>query len=231
MSRFSRQRRVVGVGLSALIVLVLAALAMRLSGPGGPAPAPPIVGGQVVSGQISYNVNFNELVSSGVILPFDIPEAITANLNYSNGTGSNQVDTIYGASLSLAGTTTTLNLQSLTDPSGASIDFARVRELIVINPSTTAGYDVKVEAGASSGWTVLPPSSNPLYARYGGSLRISDPVSTGSGNGNVVTSSLKNVTLDPGANTVTVYVLLIGGSAACVLIFVPRSDRRHRRPA
>jgi hypothetical protein len=227
MSRFYAERRMFAAAavvlLGALVAVVL--LWRPAAGPKRPA----IVGGQVVSGQISYNVNFNELVSSGVILPFDIPEQITANLNYSNGTGSNQVDTIYAVSVSLAGTPTTLNLQSLTDPAGVGINFARVRELIVVNPTTTAGFDVKIEAAASNGIAWLPSSSTPLFARYGGSQRISDPISTGSGNGNVITSSSKQVTLDPGTNTVTVYLLFIGGSAASVVLYIPRSVRRPAR--
>lgn len=172
--------------------------------------------GQTISGNITFNAAFTEAVSTGVITPYQIPATIAANLSYGTGTGSNQVDTMYGKQLSLAATPTTLDLTSLTDPAGISITFARVREFIVVNLSTTAGQDVKIEQGASNGWAMLPAnaSANPLYARYSGSARISDPVSTGSGNGNVAGSTSKTVELDPGANTVSVYVLILGGSAA-----------------
>lgn len=170
--------------------------------------------GQVITGNCSMNLAFTESVNSGVIVPYSIPATVSANLSYANGTASNQVDTIYSKQITLSATTTTLNLTTLTDPAGNSINFARVREFIVVNTSSTAGYDVKVEAGASNGWSPLPPSTSPLYARYSGSLRISDPVSTGTGNGNVVTSTSNTITLDPGANTITVNVLIVGGSAA-----------------
>lgn len=168
--------------------------------------------GQVVSGTVTFNASFTETATA--IGTYQIPAVLSSNLSYANGTASNQVDTIYAKTLTLSGATTTIDLTSLTDPAGNSINFARVREFIVVNTATTAGYDVKVEAGASNGWAVLPPSTSPVYARYSGTLRISDPVSTGGSNGNVVGSSSKTITFDPGSNTVIIYVLAVGGSAA-----------------
>lgn len=187
--------------------------------------------GQVVAGNVTFNAAFTETVSSGVIQTYSVPATISSNLSYANGTASNQIDTIYAKALTLSGATTTIDLTSLTDPAGNSANFARVREFIVVNTSTTAGFDVKVEAGASNGWSVLPPSTSPVYARYSGILRISDPVSTGSGNGNVVGSTSKTVTFDPGANTVIINVLIVGGSAAFVVILPIGLRRRFRRLA
>jgi hypothetical protein len=168
--------------------------------------------GQVVVGTVTFNASFAETATA--IGTYQIPAVISSNLSYANGTASNQVDTLYAKTITLASTTQTLDLTSLTDPAGNSINFARVREFIVVNNATTAGYDLKVEAGASNGVIFLPPAANNLYARYSGSLRISDPVSTGSGNGNVVGSTTKTITFDSGSNTITFYVLIVGGSAA-----------------
>lgn len=172
--------------------------------------------GQVVTGQVTFNASFAESVTTGAVVNYQIPATVSANLTYTNGTASNQVDTIYARQISLAATTTTLDLTSLTDPAGNSINFARVRELIVQNLSATAGRDVKIYAGASNGWAPLPASSdtNYLYARYSGVFRLSDPVSTGSGNGNVVSGTSKTIVLDPGSNTISVNVIIVGGSAA-----------------
>jgi hypothetical protein len=170
--------------------------------------------GQVIAGNVTFNAAFTEAVSSGVIVPFSVPATISQNLGYTNGTASNQVDTLYAKQLTLAGATTTIDLTSLTDPAGVSVNFARVRELIVVNTATTAGFDVKVEAGASNGWAPLPTSADPLTARYGGSIRLSDPVSTGASNGNVTSGTSKTITFDPGANTCIINVLIVGGSAA-----------------
>lgn len=187
--------------------------------------------GQTITGNVTFNAAFTEAVSAGVIVPYQVPATISSNLSYANGTGSGQVDTLYAKALTLSGATTTIDLTSLTDPAGVSINFARVRELIVVNTATTAGYDVKVESGASNGWSVLPPSSAPVYARYGGILRISDPTSTGGGNGNVVGSTSKTITFDPGSNTVTINVLIVGGSAALTPAFLLLGLRRYRRRA
>ena len=179
-------------------------------------PAVAFATGQVVTGTVNMTANFTEASPSGALTSYSIPANVLAGYTYTNGTATGQVDTIYAKTLTLSGATTTLNLNSgLTDPAGNSVVFARVREFIITNTATTASYDVKVEAGASNGWAVLPPSTAPVYARYGGgSIRISDPTSTGGGNGNVVSSSSCNITLDPGANTVTVNILIVGGSAA-----------------
>src|SRR5208337_1375716 len=166
----------------------------------------------VVSGSVSAGASFQQAVSG--LVAYNIPLSISAGTSYANGTASSNVNLCYAAQLTLAGAPQTLNLQSITDPSGATITFARVREFWIQNIDTTAGHDVKVESGASNGVTWLPPAANYLPCRYGATIKISDPLSTGAGNGNVVGASTMNVTLDPGANTVIVNVLIVGGTAA-----------------
>jgi len=171
--------------------------------------------GQVITGTVTTNAAFVESVSSGVINPYQIPANIVGSLTYTNGTASNQVDTLYAVSLSLASTTQTIDLTSLTDPAGVSINFARVREIWVVNTSTSAGFTLNVQAGASNGFTTaLPLAANTLKVPYSGALRLSDPVSTGASTGFYVDSTHKTITFDSGAHTVTFYVLLVGGSAA-----------------
>ena len=129
-----------------------------------------------ISGQVSFGSSFQQTISG--LVAYNIPLTISSGTSYGNGTTSGNVNIAYAAQLTLAGTPTTINLQSCTDPSGASISFARVREFVVLNTALTAGYDVKVEAGSSNGVIFLPPSTSPLYCRYGASLKISDPNST-----------------------------------------------------
>lgn len=178
-------------------------------------PAAAYATGQVVTGNVTFTASFNVLKSSGLINPEPFSQAIQQNVSYANGTGSAQVDTFYAAQLTLAAAPTTLNLTSLTDPAGNSINFARVRELIVQNTnSANPGFDVKVEAASSNGVAFLPPTTAPLMCRYGSVVHVSDRYSTGSGNGNVTTpSTATSITLDPGANTVVVNVIMVGGSA------------------
>jgi hypothetical protein len=175
----------------------------------------------VVTGSITLSVAFQEYVTSGVISPETLPAALSAlgqasgSLSFTNGTASLQVDTLYAKPLVLSGTTTTVDFTSVTDPGGASVTFARSRLFFVYNPDTNSTHDVGVYHGASNGWAQLPASGNPLYARNnGGFILLVDPLSTGSATGNVITSTSKTVTFDPGANTVTIYVIMVGGSAA-----------------
>jgi hypothetical protein len=177
--------------------------------------------GQVVTGAVTFTSSFGVFQSTGFIVPQWIYGTLiaagtnAATLTYSNGTASGQVDTLHCKPYVLAAATTTIDLTSLLDPAGNSIDFARVREFQVYNPAATAGYDVQVYAGATNGWAQLGPSTSPQYARaIGGLVRLSDPQSTGSGNGNIVSGTSKTVTFNPGSNTITIYVLIAGGSVA-----------------
>lgn len=166
--------------------------------------------GQVVTGNMTFNASFAETATA--LSTYSIPLSISSNTAYINGTSSGQVDTVYAKTITLAATTQTIDLTSLVDPAGNSINFARVREFVVANNDPTAGHDLKVEAGASNGWAVLPPLATPAYARYSGSLKYSDPKSTGAGNGNLVSSTSKTITFDSGANTITFSLLIVGSS-------------------
>jgi hypothetical protein len=168
--------------------------------------------GQVVTGSVNMTASFAEVATGGITSNL-LSQVISKINTYTNGTGSNQVDTIYAATLSLAATPTTIDLSTLTDPSGASINFARVREFIVQNTDAAAGHDVTLTQGASNGVTFLPATGG-IPARYSSIVRISDPVSTGATNGNYVDSTHKTLKLDPGANTIQVLILIVGGSAA-----------------
>lgn len=171
-----------------------------------------------IKGAVTMGAAFTEILSgSGVI----VPQTFQAYLNnlgsgpdtvpYSYGTAAGQGDLIYCKPLVLAASATTIDLTSLTGFFGETINFARVREAIGYNPDTTAGHDVTLSQGASNGWTYAPVGK--LFAS-GGAFRIADPLSTGGGNGMIVDGTHKTVKFDPGANTITIYVLFFGGSAA-----------------
>ena len=177
---------------------------------------------QNCSGTVVRTFTFSEFITAGYVQPQTLNASINpagatwSSVQYTNGTGSLQIDTPYCKPIALvASTPQTFNLTSLTDLDGNSIDFARVREFIVFNPTATAGYDCKIYQGASNPWVQVPPSTSPGYARYGGGLyNLSDPTSTGAGNGNVVSGTNCEFTLDPGTNSFTVYLACFGGSVA-----------------
>lgn len=174
--------------------------------------------GQVVLGTASVNLNFNETKTSGVVTPQTLPVLVSANVRYANGTAAGQVDTIFAAQYSVAsGTPLTVNLQSCTDLAGNTVTFARVREFIVQVTDATAGHTLQVYAAASNGWSVLPPSGSAIVVQPGGSsvFHLSDPSSSGSGVGNVVTSTSNSfaVNSNTSATVSSVNVLVVGCSA------------------
>lgn len=174
-----------------------------------------------VSGSVNVQASFTEIITSGVISTLNLPAAITQAITYLNGTATSSVDYIYAKSLSLAGTPTTLDLTSLTDLNGGSVNFARVRELIIVNLATTAGYTLTIGPGVSNPWTTGPIAASstivlqPSVGQTTGQcfVRFSDPFSTGASTGYYVGGSSKTLKLDPGANTFSAYILIVGGSA------------------
>jgi hypothetical protein len=174
-----------------------------------------------VSGSLVVTATFAEFITAGVINPETLNAALSAlgivggTLQFNNGTATGLIDTLYAKPLVLAATPTTVDFTAVTDPGNASVSFARSRFFMVFNPDPTAGHDVKVSQGASNGWAQLGVAANSQIARAGGGFFILvDPVSTGAGNGNVISSTSKTVLFDPGANTVTVYCINAGGSVA-----------------
>lgn len=171
-----------------------------------------------VSGNSQASLSLTQIVTSGVVTQQNLPANINQTITYSNGTGAGAIDLLYAKQLSLAGTATTLDLTSLTDLSGASINFARVRFIWIFNLATTAGYTITVGNAASNAFTgflsstgtaVCYPGSSSNYGR----LIFEDPNSTGGSVGAVTGGSNKNLKLDPGANTISCFVVIGGCSA------------------
>lgn len=175
-----------------------------------------------VSGPLSMRADITQSVSSGVISTQALLASFGLSVNLSNGTGSGAVDLVYAKQLSLAGSATTLDLTSLTDLSGASISFARVRVLIVQNLATTAAYTLTLGAAASNQWTGFlgtATSTAVIQPNVGATSNYSSHVfldlySTGASTGAYVDGTHKSFKLDPGANTFSANVLILGCSAA-----------------
>ena len=171
--------------------------------------------GQVVTASVQFQATFTETTTAGLQNNEILQQINPGILNYTNGTGSNQVDTCYAAKLTLvASTPQTIDLSTLTDPAGNAVTFARAREFVIQNTATTAGYDVLISQGAANGWVGVPLTGT-IPCRYGSVVRISDPVSTGASNGNYSDSTHKTIKFDPGSNgPIVIYLWIIGGSAA-----------------
>ena len=175
-----------------------------------------------VSGSVGLVSGFTEVISTGVISNLNLPANLNLQYTYGNGTSAGNVDLIYAKSLSLAAAATTLDLTSLTDLNGGAVNFARIREMQIVNLATTAAYTLTIGAAASNQWTTGPLGTatatailQPSVGQTTGScmLHWCDPFTTGASTGGYVDSTHKLLKLDPGSNTLSCYVLLVGCSA------------------
>lgn len=139
----------------------------------------------------------------------------TASAAYSTGTGAGQVDKVYAASLNLAASgTANLDLAgSLTDVSGATITFARIK---AIHVEADAGNtnDVQVTRPASNGVPFLMAAGDGIALRPGASF--SWKTGTADATGVAVTAGTGDqitFTNSAGTTGVTYKVVILGCSA------------------
>ena len=174
---------------------------------------------QNVTATFTLQCAATENISSGVITPYPIPCGFVypSTLgNLINGTGAaNAVDCIYSKTLTLAGAATHVDLFAFTDPGGNSVSMLRCRAWALYVSTITAAYLVNVYTRTGTDpLTWLPvTTSGALWCPPSGIYVGMDPAST-STNGWVVSSSSFDFTVDPGANTVTCDLLILGNSAA-----------------
>lgn len=175
-----------------------------------------------VTGSTNVNASFNQSISSGVVQALNLAAPIYRLANYgTSGSGASQVNTIYSKQLTLNAAATTVDFLSAPDLNGSSTSFARIRELIVQNIGSA---DCRVYANSTSGVAWLPAgSTSALFARaatsassitstsaYGGVIQISDPLSVGSLSGNLITASGSKIVFDPGSNSTSINVIVVG---------------------
>jgi hypothetical protein len=169
----------------------------------------------VTTGNANVTHAFQTKVATGYLTPVTVNFAINNSVNYTvSGTGDGQVDLPFGMPVTLTGAAQTFDLTAMTDQIGVVRNFARVREFVIYNTDTTAGHQVNIYRASSNGWNFLPTATSPMVLTIdGGQILLRDPHSTGSGVGLVTSTNSRTFTLDPGANTVTVNILIMGCSA------------------
>lgn len=166
-----------------------------------------------IGGTSQLSAGFNQTVTSGVITSQTIPASISLTTQYKNGTGAGSVDLIYAKQLTLAATPTTLDLSSLTDLAGGSVNFARIREMAIQVVDTATTHIVTLGDAASNAFSAFWGATGTDIV-FAGSIRyFTDPTSVGAGVGAIVDSTHKNFKMDPGANTVVINILIVGCSA------------------
>jgi hypothetical protein len=147
---------------------------------------------------------------SGPFGNFSVPVTRTSNLVLSNGTGDNQADLNHSARVTLAAAPLTLDLAALDDIFGGPVDLAKARAIYFKNLSSGAGaHSFTVAPGATNGWVGWMGAGSSLTVPAGGVLEATAPL----GAGFAVSGTSKTITLDPGANTIDVEVVIDGCSA------------------
>jgi hypothetical protein len=168
-----------------------------------------------VSGNLAINAGLTQLVTSGLVTPQSIPAAVGQNIGYTNGTGASQCDLIHAKKYALvASTPQSPDFTSITDLSGATVNFARIRELICWIDDTNLGHTVALGDAGSNPLAAFWGTTGIQTIYPGGAVyRFSDPTSVGSSVGAVVTSSSKVLKIDPGSNGVNFNLIVLGCSA------------------
>lgn len=162
------------------------------------------------TGRIQISTNVTEVVTLGLASgTFPVDDSYL--VNFAAGTGANAIDEEFTRSATLAiSTPVTLTLSALTDDLGRAVPFARVKVFLADNTATTAdGYDLRVAAGATSGWTApFDGTAGKFTAKAGGLAFLYAPLATafpvGAGTSDQVT--ITNL----GAGSVTFNIVISG---------------------
>lgn len=165
-----------------------------------------------VTGRSTHSVSFSQTAPATVIGTPTISVGEAPAYSYANGTIALGVDQLYAKILTLvASTPQTLDLTTLTDPWGGTVNFARVRSIVLKN---TGAAPVTVGAAATNAWVgPLGTTTSTLVIPAGAIVCLDDPNSLSTA-GWVVSGTSKSFKVDPGASAGTLEVIFAGGSAA-----------------
>lgn len=162
----------------------------------------------VLTGQIDINVAARRKITGGLSTPTeDLAYAIALTLE--NGTGVNQAQYFYNATLAFSiSTPQTLDVfGSLVDGLGVTMNFATVRAIIIKNKSETAGQILTVGGAASNQFAgMFSDVSDKLVIRPGGTAILLAPRDGYT----VTTGTADQLKFDPGAAAFSADVIIIG---------------------
>lgn len=168
----------------------------------------------VVAGTSQLTVGSNQTVTSGLVATQTLAASITKTTQFANGTGAGQVDLIYAKQLTFAASTPqTLDLAAIVDMSGATVNMARIREIVIQVVTTTVDFNLTVGAAAANPWAAIWGTTGTHVVMAGSLLYISDPTSVGASKGLVTSGTSKTLKLDPGSNILIANVIIQGCSA------------------
>lgn len=138
------------------------------------------------------------------------PHVISVAQDLASGVIANTQDRVIATTLSLAGSAQTIDLAgSFVDDFGSTVTFANVTGVTIVNQATTTGKSITIGGGTNPWITWLKATGDGVVLGAGGTFHLSSPI-----DGYAVTASTGDIlTIDPGASTLTVLVLIYGRSA------------------
>ena len=159
-----------------------------------------------VSMSVSGSQTGTALVGGTPTYPF----SASFGASYSPGTGAGQVDRVYTANGTLAGSATAnIDLAgSITDALGnTAVSFARIKSvLIVAGAANASGNDLQVTRPASNGAALFMAAGDGIALRPGAAFASAVPITGGTGD-------LITLTNSAGTNTISYTVVITGCSA------------------
>jgi hypothetical protein len=159
-------------------------------------------------------VNVQDKITGGTTTAGNVVETIqvgnqATGITYTVGTGSPQAaNLVYSGTYTLTGGGgTTLDLTNLTGGTGTKT-FAKVRMIRVQNQAAAdSGFTVAIGPGASNGFSPFLTGTTPTLVLPANSSHMLECLNTA---GWTVNGSNKTILLNPGANTQTVLVAILG---------------------
>lgn len=175
-----------------------------------------------VGGELQVRLRtFQKLTSLPV--PQDLIQLLDQTVSLGSGTGALEYDLLHIKKYSLAGSTQSIDLTSLADLSGATVNMARVRVRAYLHRGTGSGHTLTEDTTVSNGFKGFSDASagskRRLYSTLDADATLfnldvaTDLHSVGAGVGAVTSGTSKVITLDPGANTFEVWAFILGCSA------------------
>lgn len=162
---------------------------------------------RTVSADVTLTVNIQDSDPQGTIAANGDQCTVnyTSTLQYTGATPGSAKE--WSGTITLSAAATTLDLTSLTGLRGTTETFSKVYAMAIINNSTMTGYSLMVGYAASNIWAPFwSDSVNVETVPPKGSRFLKENFDTGW----TVDGTHKNLKLDPGSNTFTATVIIIG---------------------
>ncbi len=169
----------------------------------------------VVTGSIKTQTLMTQTASTvpGSVTP--LSNSQTLNCTFGNGTTADNVDLQYPATLTFASSTAqTLDLTSLTDVYGGTVNFARVRSITIKMKGTTDGSTLTIGNAASNSWAAILGATGTYVMQASTSTNDSVWTATAPNTTGWATSGTsKSLKLLPSAHAFSVDIEITGCSA------------------